>query len=36
VDITADLNRSLEFEENGLRDEDLTSLGAEITDLGLK
>lgn len=36
VDITADLNWSLEFEEDGLRDEDLTSLGAEITDLGLK
>lgn len=36
VDITADLNWSLEFEEDGLRDEDLTSLGTEITDLGLK
>jgi hypothetical protein len=36
VDITADLNRSLEFEENRLRDEDLTSLGAKITDLGFK
>lgn len=30
------LDWSLEFEEDGLRDEDLTSLGAEITDLGLK
>jgi hypothetical protein len=36
MDITADLDWSLEFEEDGLRDEDLTSLGAEITDLGLK
>ncbi|KAI6771988.1 hypothetical protein HG530_002946 [Fusarium avenaceum] len=39
VDITADLEgtrKSLEFEEDGLRDEDLTSLGAKITDLGLK
>lgn len=30
------LDRSLELEENGLRDEDLTRLGAEVADLSLK
>jgi hypothetical protein len=36
VDITADLDRGLELEEDGLGDEDLAGLGAEITDLGLE
>jgi len=36
VDITTDLDRSLKLEEDGLRNEDLTSLGAKVTDLGLK
>jgi hypothetical protein len=30
------LDRSLKLEEDGLRNEDLTSLGAKVTDLGLK
>lgn len=30
------LDRSFKLEEDGLRDEDLTSLGAEVADLGLK
>jgi hypothetical protein len=36
VDITTDLDRSLKLEEDGLRNEDLTSLGAKVTNLGLK
>jgi hypothetical protein len=36
VDITADLDRGLELEEDGLGDEDLAGLGAKITDLGLE
>lgn len=31
-----DLDRSLEFEENRLGDEDLTSLGTEVPDLGFQ
>lgn len=30
------LDRSLEFEEDGLRDEDLTGLGAKVADLSLE
>lgn len=30
------LDRGLELEEDGLGDEDLAGLGAEITDLGLE
>lgn len=31
-----DLDRSLKLEKDGLRDEDLTGLGAEIPDLGFE
>jgi hypothetical protein len=33
---TTDLDRSLELKEDGLRDEDLTRLGAQIADLSLE
>lgn len=36
VDIAANLDGSLKLKQDGLRDEDLTSLGAEVTDLGFE
>jgi hypothetical protein len=36
VNITTDLDRSLKLEEDRLRDEDLTGLGAKVADLGFK
>jgi len=36
VDITADLDRSLKLEKDGLRDENLAGLCAQITDLGFQ
>jgi hypothetical protein len=35
VNVTTDLDGSLELEQDGLRDEDLPSLGAEVLDLVL-
>ena len=34
--MSTDLDRRLELEENGLRNEDLASLGAQVADLRLK
>mgnify|MGYP004502128587 CR=1 FL=1 len=34
--MSTDLDRCLELEENGLRDEDLSRLGAQVADLGLE
>lgn len=34
-ELTADLDRGAELEENGLGEEDLSGAGAELTDLGL-
>jgi hypothetical protein len=34
--VSTDLDRRLELEEDGLRNEDLTGLGAQVTDLRLK
>jgi hypothetical protein len=36
MNITADLNRSFQLEQDGLRNEDFPSLGAKVTDLGLE